>query len=512
MQDRWKNYKSPGYDELIASCGTPRDAARSLTQWFDSLSDDELEHRQQAASLSIQQMGITFTVYSDKGNIDREWPLDIVPRIIDAREWSTIEAGLKQRLRALNMFINDLYNDQSILDDGIVPRALIESSSNFRPECRGMQPSHGVWAHICGSDLVRGEDGTIYVLEDNLRVPSGVSYMIENREVMKRAMPEVFRRCHILPVDSYTENLQRMLASLTNVENPTICVLTPGVYNSAYFEHTFLAQEIGAELVEGRDLSVGKDGRVYMRNIDGLQPVDVIYRRVDDEFIDPDCFNPESTLGVPGLMQAWLDKKVAIANAPGAGVADDKVIYSFVPDIIRYYLDEEPLLANVPTYRCEDSDEREYVLDNLASLVVKPANESGGYGMLIGPQSTEAERTSMANNIQDNPRNYIGQPTLTLSTTPTINGNGFSARHIDLRPFILQGDSITVTTGGLTRVALVEGSLIVNSSQGGGSKDTWVVDSQKSARQTDQQPDDKSTDTPAAVETDEQPQQHQHQE
>ena len=375
-----------------------------------------------------------------------------------------------------------------------------------------MQPRHGVWAHICGSDLVRGEDGTIYVLEDNLRVPSGVSYMIENREVMKRAMPEVFRRCHILPVDSYTENLQKMLASLTDVENPTLCVLTPGVYNSAYFEHTFLAQEIGAELVEGRDLSVGKDGRVYMRNIDGLQPVDVIYRRVDDEFIDPECFNPESTLGVPGLMQAWLDKKVAIANAPGAGVADDKVIYSYVPDIIKYYLNEEPLLANVPTYRCENAEEREHVLKNLESLVVKPANESGGYGMLIGPQSTEAERTSMAKNIVDNPRNYIGQPTLMLSTTPTISGSEFRARHIDLRPFILQGETIEVTTGGLTRVALVEGSLIVNSSQGGGSKDTWVVDSQRSARISDELPGTESTEPAIAITTDVQSDQHQRQE
>lgn len=512
MQGRWKHYTSPGYDELIAASGEPRDAAHSLTRWLDTLSDEELAHRQQAAQLSIQQMGITFTVYSDKGNIDREWPLDIVPRIIDTQEWHIIEAGLKQRLQALNMFINDLYNEQNILADGIVPRALVESSSNFRPECKGMQPRHGVWAHICGSDLVRGEDGTLYVLEDNLRVPSGVSYMIENREVMKRAMPEVFRRCHILPVDSYTENLQRMLASLTSVENPTLCVLTPGVYNSAYFEHTFLAQAIGAELVEGRDLSVGKDGRVYMRNIDGLQPVDVIYRRVDDEFIDPECFNSESTLGVPGLMQAWLDKKVAIANAPGAGVADDKVIYSYVPDIIKYYLNEEPLLANVPTYRCENTDEREYVLANLESLVVKPANESGGYGMLIGPQSTEAERELMARNIIENPRNYIGQPTLNLSTTPTISGNEFRARHIDLRPFILQGDTVTVTTGGLTRVALVEGSLVVNSSQGGGSKDTWVVDNQKAAKMTDDFPIADPINSNIAIELDGQSNQHQRQE
>ena len=475
MPERCKHYKSPGYDELIGENGAPRTAAGHLLNWFDSLSDEELDHRQQAAKLAIEQMGITFTVYSDKGNIDREWPLDIVPRVIDAQEWSEVEAGLRQRLKALNLFINDLYNDQNILKDNIVPRELIESSVNFRPECVGMEPRHGVWANICGSDLIRGEDGTIYVLEDNLRVPSGVSYMIENREVMKRAMPEVFRQCHILPVDNYTENLQRMLSSLSIEENPCIVVLTPGVFNSAYYEHTFLAQEIGAELVEGRDLVVAEDGYVYMRIVGGLQRVDVIYRRVDDEFIDPECFNPESTLGVRGLMKAWRSGKVAIANAPGAGVADDKVIYSYVPDIIRYYLDEEPLIANVPTYRCENADDRKFVLENLDSLVVKPANESGGYGMLIGPSSNAEEQAEMADNIRNNPRNYIGQPTITLSTAPILADNQFSARHLDLRPFILQGEHMTVTTGGLTRVAMVEGSLVVNSSQGGGSKDTWVV-------------------------------------
>ncbi|ASJ72504.1 circularly permuted type 2 ATP-grasp protein [Granulosicoccus antarcticus] len=481
MPERCKDYQTPGYDELIDENSAPRTAAGHLLNWLDSLSDEEMEHRQQAAKNAIEQMGITFTVYSDKGNIDREWPLDIIPRVIDAEEWSTIEAGLRQRLKALNLFINDLYNDQAILKDNIVPRALIESSSNFRPECMGMQPRHGVWANICGSDLIRGEDGTIYVLEDNLRVPSGVSYMIENREVMKRAMPEVFSQCHILPVDNYTENLQRMLASLSELEDPCLAVLTPGVFNSAYFEHTFLAQEIGAELVEGRDLVVGEGGYVYMRNVGGLKRVDVIYRRVDDEFIDPACFNPNSSLGVKGLMEAWRSGKVAIANAPGAGVADDKVIYSYVPDIIRYYLNEEPLIANVPTYRCENAEERQHVLDNLATLVVKPANESGGYGMLIGPSSTVEEQAEMAENIIGNPRNYIGQPTITLSTAPVIVDLKLSARHLDLRPFVLQGEHLTVTTGGLTRVAMIEGSLVVNSSQGGGSKDTWVVRNGSSA-------------------------------
>lgn len=476
MTDRWNQYDSPGFDELIESSGNTRSFASNLTSWFNDLSDEELGNRQHAAQLAIAQMGITFTVYSDKGNIDREWPLDIVPRVIAANEWREIEKGLKQRLQALNMFIHDLYNEQNILKDNVVPRHLIETSSNFRPECVGMNPPHQVWAHICGSDLIRGEDGTVYVLEDNLRVPSGVSYMIENREVMKRALPEIFRQSHVLPVDTYPANLRDMLSSLTDVENPTICVLTPGVFNSAYFEHSYLAQEMGAELVEGRDLVVDSDGYVNMRTINGQQPVHVIYRRVDDEFIDPDCFNPESTLGVKGLMQAWRDGKVAIANAPGAGVADDKVVYSYVPDIIRYYLDAEPLIQNVPTYRCENKDERDYVLANINQLVVKPANESGGYGMLIGPMSTKKEQNGMVDNINKNPRNYIGQPTLTLSTSPTLIEGQFKARHIDLRPFVLQGDGITVTTGGLTRVAMRDGSLIVNSSQGGGSKDTWVVE------------------------------------
>jgi len=495
MSGRWNGYKSPGFDELISTDGTARSAAAQLAAWFDSLSDEELINRQHASQLAIAQMGITFTVYSDKGNIDRAWPLDIVPRIIDALEWREVEIGLKQRLKALNMFIHDLYNDQQILKDNIVPRELIETSSNFRLECTNMNPPHQVWAHICGSDLVRGDDGTFYVLEDNLRVPSGVSYMIENREVMKRALPEIFRQNHVLPVDTYTADLRAMLGSLSDVPNPTICVLTPGVYNSAYFEHSFLAQEMGAELVEGRDLFVDDDGYVNMHTVDGPQLVHVIYRRVDDEFIDPECFNPKSTLGVKGLMRAWREGKVAIANAPGAGVADDKVIYSYVPDIIRYYLNSEPLIPNVPTYRCEAIEERDHVLANLDSLVVKPANESGGYGMLIGPMSTAEEQKEMANNIRNNPRNYIGQPTLTLSTSPTLNDGEFSARHIDLRPFVLQGESITVTTGGLTRVAMREGSLIVNSSQGGGSKDTWVV-------HTPEHPSDDASSTSSSLEPD----------
>jgi len=491
-RSRWKNYTSSCYDELLDNAGSPRPAAAELTDWLDTLDDQALAERRQAAELAIRQMGITFTVYSDKGNIDRAWPFDIVPRVIDASEWQDIARGLQQRVRALNCFIHDIYNQQNILNDGVVPRDLIESSVNYRPECVGITPPHNVWAHICGSDLVRDIDGTMYVLEDNLRVPSGVSYMIENREIMKRALPELFARCRVLPVDNYTNNLRRMLASLSPVANPTLCVLTPGVYNSAYFEHAFLAQEIGAELVEGRDLIV-KDNFLYMLDVNGLIRVDVLYRRVDDNFIDPECFNPDSTLGVAGLMGAWRAGNVAIANAPGAGVADDKVVYAYVPDIIRYYLKEEPMIANVPTYRCDDTDNLEYVLDNLDKLVVKPANESGGYGMLVGPHSTPEQQREMAEQIKADPRNYVGQPTLCISTSPTLYDTAadsndaspiLAARHVDLRPFVLQGDEVTVTTGGLTRVALEPGSLVVNSSQGGGSKDTWVVETMQSSPAT----------------------------
>ena len=470
-------YSSPASDEVFQSDGTPRPTAKALVNYLSNLRPGELEERKHAAELAIKQMGITFTVYSDNGNIDREWPFDIIPRVIDAIEWDKIKTGLIQRLQALNLFIDDLYNDQQIIADGIVPASLLETSCNFREQCRGMKPRYGVWAHICGSDLVRDHNDVMYVLEDNLRVPSGVSYMIENREVMKRTLPEVFSSCQILPVNDYIANLGQMLRSLSEESEPVLCVLTPGVFNSAYFEHSFLARELGAELVEGRDLVVDKDECVYFRNVDGLKKVDVIYRRIDDDFLDPECFNPESTLGVRGLMRAWRAGNVAIANAPGAGVADDKVIYSYVPDIIRYYLDEDPLIDNVQTYRCENAEQREYVLQNIEKLVVKPANESGGYGLLIGPHSTQEQCDAARKNIIADPRNYIAQPTLAISTSPTLIDESIVPRHVDLRPFILQSDVSHVTTGGLTRVALVEGSLIVNSSQGGGSKDTWVVQS-----------------------------------
>lgn len=481
----WSKYSAAGfYDELITPGGRARPGAGALTRMLAGMSGEELAGRRAAAELAIRSMGITFTVYAEEegGNIDREWPFDIIPRIIQRREWDSISAGLAQRVKALNLFIDDVYHEQSVLNDGIVPREYIERSREFRAECVGINPPHGVWSNICGSDLVRDDKGTVYVLEDNLRVPSGVSYMLENREVMKRVFPELFEDYIVHPVDDYAAQLKRCLYSLSprKIRHPEVVVLTPGIFNSAYFEHAYLAQEMAAELVEGQDLVVGRDDCVYMRTIEGLVRVDVIYRRIDDLFMDPEVFNNESTLGVPGLMRAWRAGNVALANAPGCGVADDKVIYTYVPELIRYYLNEEPMLANVPSYRCVEKDHRDYVLDNLDQLVVKPANESGGYGMLIGPHATKRERDRFARLIRANPRNYMAQPMLLLSTAPTVvdehGETGAQARHLDLRPFILSGEDVYVTTGGLTRVALRKGSTVVNSSQGGGSKDTWVVD------------------------------------
>jgi uncharacterized circularly permuted ATP-grasp superfamily protein len=389
-----------------------------------------------------------------------------------------VERGLAQRLRALNRFIDDVYNDQRIIADGIFPAELLADSANYRAECRGIHPKFGVWAHISGSDLVRAGDGRLYVLEDNLRVPSGVSYVLENRAIAKRAFPELFQRYRIRPVDAYTDELNKLLSSLApeGRHDPTIVVLTPGIFNSAYFEHSFLAQRMGAELVEGQDLVVGDDDCVYMKTIQGFERVDVIYRRIDDLFLDPEVFLPESTLGVAGLMRAWKAGNVGIANAPGAGVADDKCVYAWVPDMIRYYLGEEPLIPNVPTFRCMYPDEREHVLANIGDLVLKPANESGGYGIVIGNRATTEELETAAAAVRADPRNWVAQPILDLSTGPTLVDDGIEPRHLDLRPFILTGEHSYVTAGGLTRVALTKGSLVVNSSQGGGSKDTWIID------------------------------------
>ncbi len=476
----WKGYPSGEfYDELITASGNARLAGRQLANHLASQAPEELETRQETAEATIRQMGISFTVYTEGGNIDRAWPFDIIPRTILAKHWRATAEGLKQRLRALNLFIDDLYHEQHIIKDGIIPEHILTQSKNFRPECVGVSPPFGVWAHVCGTDLVRDDDGKFYVLEDNLRVPSGVSYMLENRAITKRVLPELFENEHILPIDDYASRLFATLAALSprRIKRPEIVVLTPGIYNSAYFEHSYLAQQMGVELVEGSDLVVGDDDCVYMRTIAGLERVDVIYRRIDDLFLDPEVFDKESVLGVAGLMRAWQAGNVALANAPGAGVADDKVVYAYVPAIIRYYLDEEPLIDNVETYLCHDPEQRAFVLANLDKLVVKPANESGGYGMMIGPHSSKAEQARFARLIEENPRNYIAQKTLKLSTVPTLVGLGaIEPRHLDLRPFVLQAKDLYVTTGGLTRVALRKGSLVVNSSQGGGSKDTWIVD------------------------------------
>ena len=479
MNKSWKSYR-PGdfYDELITPRGSPRINARRAVNLLQSLSVEEMASRREAAELAIRELGISFTVYTERGNIDRAWPFDIIPRVIPAKEWAKVSKGLTQRSRALNLFIDDIYNDQKILKDGVVPAEIVLDSPNYKPQCQGVSPTHGVWAHICGTDLVRNIDGKFYVLEDNLRVPSGVSYMVENREITKRVLPELFENYSILPVDDYPSQLYQTLASLSprDRKRPCIVVLTPGIFNSAYFEHAFLAQGMGAELVEGSDLFVDDDDCVYMRTVDGPVRVDVVYRRIDEDFMDPEAFREDSVLGVAGLMRSWKAGKVAIANAPGAGVADDKVVYAYVPDMIRYYLGEKPLVDSVPTYLCMREDDREYVLENLAKLVVKPANESGGYGIMVGPHSTKATHRKFAKLIEKDPRNYIAQPTLALSTAPTYIDESVQPRHLDLRPFILQGKDCWVTPGGLTRVALVEGSLVVNSSQGGGSKDTWIVE------------------------------------
>ena len=462
----------------MAGAGNPRPTAARVVRYLGSLTDRQLKSRQAAAERAILEMGITFTVYSEGQNIDRAWPLDIIPRVIEGSEWDTIEAGLKQRLAALNMFIDDIYHDQRAIGDGIVPAELILSSKDYLEVCRGVNPAQGVWAHMCGTDLVRDGDGTMYVLEDNLRVPSGVSYMLENRSVIKRVFPELFTRTRIRPVDDYTHNLFDMLTSLSPrpLDQPEIVVMTPGIFNSAYFEHSFLAQRMGAELVAGNDLVVQDDDCVYMKTIDGLTRVDTIYRRVNDTFLDPEVFNKDSMLGTPGLFRAWAKGNVGLANAPGAGVADDKVVYSYVPDIIRYFLDEEPILPNVPTFRANDPKHLSHILANMPEMVVKPANESGGYGMLVGPAASKGEIEKFRELVKADPRNYVAQPALALSTVPSLCGNAVEPRHVDLRPFVLQGAKQSVTEGGLTRVALRKGSLVVNSSQGGGSKDTWIVE------------------------------------
>ncbi len=465
------------YDELFESLGKPRPGSKLLIERLESLSGESILAKQKAAETMLLQMGITFAVYGNEEGAEKIFPFDIIPRIIDGAEWDRIEAGLKQRIFALNAFIDDIYNGRRIVKDRVIPEDVILSSKTYRKECEGFSPPHNIWCHVTGTDLVRDSDGTYYVLEDNLRCPSGVSYVLENRQILKRTFPQVFEASNVRAVDDYPNLLLDILEYLApeSVSAPTIGVLTPGTYNSAYFEHSFLARQMGVELLEGQDLIV-HNGFIHMQTTKGLQQVDVLYRRIDDDFIDPLAFRPDSMLGVPGLMEVYKSGKLAMANAPGTGVADDKVIYAYVPKIIKYYTGEEPILPNVPTYVCAEQKERAYVLENLDKLVVKAANESGGYGMLVGPHASQAERKKFAQLIRENPRNYMAQPTLALSRVPSLIEDTIECRHVDLRPYILYGKEIYVLPGGLTRVALRKGSLVVNSSQGGGSKDTWVVD------------------------------------
>ncbi len=464
------------FDEMFAPGHKPRDAYRLLFDRLLELPAAEWRHRQQAADRAFLNQGVTFTVYGNDEGTERIFPYDILPRIITGAEWSVVERGLAQRLLALNLFLKDIYHEGKILAEGVVPRELVYSCPHYRREMCGVRVRRDVYVSVAGTDLVRVEDGGFAVLEDNLRVPSGVSYMLANRQVMKRVFPGLFSRYRVRPIDHYGQQLLGTLRALAPRPNdPTIVVLTPGVYNSAYFEHTFLARQMGVELVEGRDLFV-HDNVVYMRTTGGPRRVDVIYRRVDDDFLDPLTFRRDSQLGVAGLFNAYRAGNVSLANAVGTGVADDKAVYAYVPQMIRYYLQQDAILPNIETFLLHNATHRQHVLDNLDKLVVKAVGESGGYGMLIGPHSTKAERAEFRDRIEANPRNYIAQPTLALSRVPCLFDDGVEGRHVDLRPYVLFSGHATTVPGGLTRVALRRGSLVVNSSQGGGSKDTWVLE------------------------------------
>lgn len=462
------------FDEMFTTEGSIRAHYEEYFNYLSKASTKKMRQLQHSANKAQKAMGMTFNVYHDNQGLEKILHLDIVPRIISNSEWKKLEAGLKQRIHALNLFLQDIYNEQLILKDGIVPSELILGSKDFLKPCMGLTPPKGIWCHITGTDLIRDKNGEYYILEDNLRCPSGVSYMLESREIIKRAYPQLFNDEGVMPVSDYPAKLLKMLQYLSDKPKPVVGVLTPGIYNSAYFEHSYLALQMGVELVNGVDLIV-KDKVVYMQTTKGLEQIDVLYRRIDDSFLDPMTFNPESMLGVPGIFEAYKAGNIAFANAPGTGVADDKAVYAYVPRIIKYYLDEEPILNNVPTYLCREEEDRKYVLEHIDQLVVKETNAAGGYGMLIGPKSDKEEHEKFRKLIKENPKNYIAQPTLSLSTVPCLTEEGIDGRHVDLRPYILYGDEIEVIPGALTRVALKKGSLVVNSSQGGGSKDTWVL-------------------------------------
>lgn len=472
----FEKYDSNGfYDEMFDFEGKVRQHYMLLKDGIQKMGWKKLSSLQYSTDRAQHSLGMTFNVYGDDQGIERILHLDIIPRIIDGKDWDLLEAGLKQRVQALNLFINDIYNEQKVLKDKIIPKDLILSSSTFLEQCVGLNPPETVWSHITGTDLIRSDDGKFYVLEDNLRCPSGVSYMLENREILKQTFPEFFEQLNVRPVANYSHDLRDMLESLTPVSPVTIAILTPGIFNSAYFEHAYLAQQMGAELVEGRDLVV-KDDFVYMITTNGLQKVDIIYRRIDDDFLDPLVFRKDSLLGTPGLFNAYKKGNVILVNAPGTGVADDKAVFAYIPRIIKYYLGEEVLLPNVQTYICAEKEDYKYVIENIDKLVVKQTDASGGYGMIIGPKSTKKQQEEFLQKIKSNPRNYIAQPMMNLSRVPTLTDDAIEGRHVDLRPYILCGKEIKIIPGALTRVALKKGSLVVNSSQGGGSKDTWVLD------------------------------------
>jgi uncharacterized circularly permuted ATP-grasp superfamily protein len=471
-----ENYHSADiYDEMMNSHHQVRTPYKRFIEEISKMSFKKLNQLQNATDKAQRLMGMTFNVYGDQQGIERILKLDIIPRIIERKEWEFMERGLTQRIEALNLFIDDIYHGQKILKDKVIPKEMILSSPSFLKQCMGLNPPRKIWCHVTGTDIVRNIDGHFYVLEDNLRCPSGVSYLLENREILKRTFPGLINDLRVRLVLDYPMRLLEVLEFIAPKAHPTIAVLTPGIYNSAYFEHSYLALQMGVELVEGRDLLVEKD-KLYMRTTKGLTQVDVLYRRIDDTFLDPLCFNPNSMLGIPGIMDVYKKGNLGLANAPGTGVADDKAIYAYVPDIIKYYLDSDPILNNVPTYICDNPKDLAYVLEHMGELVVKETNSAGGYGMLIGPKSTKAEIAEFTEKVKANPRNYIAQPTLSLSTVPSIMNNGMEPRHVDLRPYILYGNDINVIPGALSRVALKKGSLVVNSSQGGGSKDTWVLE------------------------------------
>src|SRR3984885_3345062 len=467
------------FDEMTGQDGKLRPVYAGLDAWLHDLAPDVREHRRREAEFLFRRIGITFAVYGEAESTERLIPFDVLPRILSAAEWKTLRAGLEQRVKAINAYIKDVYSKREVLRAGVVPEDLVFQNPVFRPEMNGQRVPHDIYVFIAGIDIVRVDADTFYVLEDNARTPSGVSYMLENREIMMRLFPELFSRHRVAPVENYPDELLATLKSVapkTASSDPNVVLLTPGIYNSAYYEHSFLADKLGVELVEGRDVVV-KGQVAYMRTTEGLKRIDVIYRRVDDDFLDPLAFRPDSALGVPGLMAVYQAGNLTLANAVGTGIADDKAVYSYMPEIIKFYLGEEPILKNVPTWRCREPQHLAYVLDHLEELVVKEVHGSGGYGMLIGPMADKAQIAAFRSKLKADPKNFIAQPTLALSTCPTCVEEGVAPRHVDLRPFVLTGrDRIRIVPGGLTRVALKQGSLVVNSSQGGGTKDTWVLD------------------------------------